>query len=182
MKTRILGLIAALVMVLSISAPALAATSATVTITFTGTVIAMTNSEAAWSVGTVASSGTYWWTAAGTAPSPEPFEANDMKSTITNTGSVAEDFDVKCTNFTGGAGITLSTDDTPGANEVSIRAGRTGTTNEAAMVQVITTDTELVSNLAAAGTIAICLEMETGTFSVPDAQSGTLTLTARVVS
>jgi membrane protein implicated in regulation of membrane protease activity len=182
MKTRLLGLLIALMLVLGLSVPAFAATTADVTITWTGTVIAMTNSEATWTIGSVNATATYWWTTAGTAPAPEPFEADDMKSTVTNTGNVAEDFDVHGHNSTGGAGWTLSADDSPAANEFSIRAGRTGTTNEAAMIQVITTETEIISNLAAAGTMKICLELETGTITVPDAQTTTITLTARIVS
>lgn len=182
MKRRLLGILIALTLILGVSIPALAATTADVTITFTGTVIAMTNSVATWTVGTVAESSTYWWTNDGNAPSPEPFEAADMKSTVTNTGNVAEDFDIHGHNSTGGAGMTLSADDTPAANEFSLRAGRTGTTNEAAMIQVVTGNTELISNLAASGTMLICLELETGTFTVPDAQTTTITLTARVVS
>jgi len=182
MKKRLIGILLAVVMTLGIAAPALAATSAAVTITFTATIIAMTNSEATWAIGSVVDSTAYWWTTAGTAPSPEPFEADDMKSTITNTGNVAEDFDVKGSNFTGGAGMTLSADDTPAANEISIRAGITGTTNEAGMVQVISTDTELKDNLAAAGTVKWSMELETGVLSVADNQTGTVTLTARVHS
>jgi hypothetical protein len=182
MKRRLLGILIALTLVLGISVPALAATTADVTITWTGTVVGMTNSEATWAMGTVVQSMTYWWTTDNSSPAPEPFEAADMKSTITNTGNVAEDFDIHGHNSTGGAGMTLSADNTSAANEFSIRAGRTGTTDEAAMIQVILTDTELVSNLAAAGTIKICLEFETGTFTVPDAQTTTITLTARIVS
>jgi hypothetical protein len=48
------------------------------------------------------------------------------------------------------------------------------------MIQVITTDTELVSNLAAAGTIKMCLRANTGTFGDGVAKSGTCTLTCRV--
>jgi hypothetical protein len=138
----------------------------------------MTNSENTWAVGVVAISTTYWWTAAGTAPDPEPFEAADMKSTITNTGSVAEDIDIKVAAFTGGVGWTISTDATPAEGEISIRAGITGTANAAAMVQVITTDTELVDNLAAAGTKLWCMNMITpGSFTDGVEKSGTVTLT-----
>jgi membrane protein implicated in regulation of membrane protease activity len=179
MKTRILGLLIALTLVLGLSVPAFAVTTADVTITWTGTVIAMTNSEATWTIGSVSASSTYWWTDNGSAPD-EPFSAARMKSTVTNTGNVAEDFDIHGHNSTGGAGWTLSADDSPAANEFSIRAGITGTANEAAMIQVITTETELISNLAAAGTMKICLELETGTITVPDAQTTTVTLTARV--
>lgn len=101
-----------------------------------------------------------------------------MKETITNTGSVTENISIHGHAFTGGVGWALSTDDSPGVDEVSIRAGVTGTTNEAAMVQVITTDAELTHALAAAGTIKMCLELETGTFTDGVAKSGIVTLTA----
>jgi hypothetical protein len=179
MKRLIISVLIALTLLLSIAAPAMALTTATVTITATPTYIALTNSENSWAVGVVAVSSTYWWTAAGTAPDPSPFEANDMKSTITNTGSVAEDIDIKVAAFTGGVGWTISTDDSPAEGEISLRAGITGTANEAGMVQVITTDTELVDSLAAAGTKAWCAELETPSSFTDGAQkSGTVTLTA----
>lgn len=168
----------ALVTFLGIAVPALAATDATVSITATPTYIAMTNSEASWAVGTVAGSSTYWWTSDTTAPD-EPFTDGDMKSTITNTGSVAEDIDIKVAAFTGGDGWTISIDDSPDEGEISLRAGITGTANEAAMVQVITTNTELVDNLASSGTKLWCMEMETpATFTDGAEKTGTVTLTA----
>lgn len=167
----------ALALLVVSAVPALAATTQEVTVTATPEYIALTNSEASWAAGSVAESSTYWWTADTTAPD-EPFVDGDMKSTITNTGSVAEDIDVKVAAFTGGVGWSISTDDSPGEDEVSLRAGITGTANEAAMVQVITSDTELVSNLAASGTKKWCMEMETGTFTDGVEKSGTVTLTA----
>jgi hypothetical protein len=165
-------------MVFGIALPAFGATTATVTITATPTYIALTNSENTWAVGTVAeSTDSYYWTADGLVPA-EPLADGDMKSTITNTGSVAEDIDIKCANFTGGVGWTLSADQTPGANEVSLRAGITGMANRAAMIQVENADKELVDALAAAGTKLWCMELETGTFGDGVAKSGTVTLTA----
>lgn len=164
--------------------PAAAATTATVTITATPTYLALSisNSPVTWAIGTVVANTTYWWTTDSNAPAPEPFEDADMKETLTNDSSIAADIDVKVAAFTGGAGWTISTDDSPAADEVSVRAGITGTTNAAAMIQVITTDTELVSDLAAAGTKKVCLSLETGTFSDGVAKSGTLTYTVRAVS
>jgi hypothetical protein len=181
MRIKVLGILLSLLMVFGVAGTALAATTADVTITFTPTYIAMTNDTATWSIGVVAASGTYWWTNAGTAPA-DPFVDGDMKAILTNTGSVAEDFDIHTHNSTGGAGMTLSTDDTPAANEFSLRAGITGMANEAAMKQVITTETELISNMAAAAHMHWCMELETGTFTLGDAQSTTATITARVVS
>lgn len=173
------GVIAALAMMAG-SVVAQAATTADVTITATPSYIAMTisNSPNTWAIGPVSENTTYWWTVGDVAPDPEPFEDADMKETITNTGSVAEDIDVKVAAFTGGVGWAISTDDSPGENQASVRAGITGTTNAAAMVQVITTDSEIIDNLAASGTKKVCLSLETGTFTDGVAKSGTLTYTA----
>ena len=170
----------ALVLVIGTTIPVAAATTADVTITATPTYIAITisNSPNTWAIGTVAENTTYWWTAAGTAPDPEPFEDADMKETLTNAGSVAIDVDVKCADFTGGVGWNISADDSPAADEASVRAGITGTANAAAMVQVINTDNEIIGTLAASGTKKICLSLETGTFGDGVAKSATLTYTA----
>ena len=161
-----------------VAAPVLAATTQEVTITATPTYIALTNSEATWAIGAVAENyDSYYWTADGLVPA-EPLVDGDMKSTITNTGSVAEDIDIKCANFTGGIGWALSADQTPGASEVSLRAGITGMANRAAMVQVENGDKELVDSLASSGTKMWCMELETGTFTDGVAKSGTTTLTA----
>ena len=178
MRKAILSIALALMLLVVFAVPIFAATTADVTITATPTYIALTNSEASWPVGTVVASTAYWWTA-DTNPPAEPFVDGDMKSTITNTGSVAEDIDIKVAAFTGGDGWAISTDDTPVEGEISIRAGVTGTANEAAMVQVITTDVELTGSLASLGTIMWCMEMETpASFTDGVAKSGTVTLTA----
>jgi hypothetical protein len=159
--------------------PALAATTADVTVTATPTYIALTNSEATWAVGTVAASTTYWWTADSNAPDPtSPTEAADMKSTITNTGSVAEDIDIKVAAFTGGTGWTISTDDSPAEGEIAILAVVTGG-DTASMTQVITTDSELTGSLASSGTIKWSMKMITpASFTDGVEKSGTVTLTA----
>jgi hypothetical protein len=178
MKRILVTLILVLALVLTQAMPALAATSADVTVTATPTYIAMTNSEPSWAIGTVAASfDSYFWTADGLVPA-EPLADGDMKSIITNTGSVAEDIDIKCANFTGGVGWTLSADQTPNLNEVSLRAGITGMANRAAMVQVVNGDLELVNSLASSGTKMWCMELETGTFGDGVGKSGTVTVTA----
>lgn len=176
MFKRIAPIIIAVVLVALNVVPLSAATTADVTVTATPEFLAITNSEASWAIGSVAESATKWWTSDGNAPDA-PFTDGDMKSTITNAGSVASDVDIKVAAFIGGVGWTISTDDSPGVNEISIRAGITGTANEAAMVQVITTDTELVSNLAASGTKLWCMEAEFGTFTDGVEKTGTVTLT-----
>lgn len=178
MRKAILSVALALMLLVVFAVPIFADTTQDVTITATPTYIALTNSEATWPVGTVVASTAYWWTADTLVPA-DPFVDGDMKSTITNTGSVAEDIDIKVAAFTGGTGWTISTDDTPVEGEISIRAGVTGTANEAAMVQVITTDTELVDALATSGTIMWCMEMETpASFTDGVAKTGIVTLTA----
>lgn len=178
MKRKILvSLITATLAFGAFVVPMAAATSATVTITATPTFIAMTLSESGWTLGMVAANTTYYWTADNLIPA-EPLVDGDMKATITNTGSVAADINIKVAAFTGGVGWTISTDNTPSADEVAIRAGISGMANRAAMIQVITTDTELVDNLAAAGTKMMCLELLTGTFSDGVAKSGVVTVTA----
>lgn len=187
MKRKLFRLIVPLLVVvaiLGVSAPAMAATTADITITATPTYVALTVSNApnTWAIGAVVINTTYYWTADDLVPA-EPLEDGDMKETITNTGSVAEDIDIKVAAFTGGVGWAISTDDSPGADEVSIRAGITGMANRAAMIQVITTDTELIDSLASSGTKKFCLELETGTsFGDGVAKSGTVTLTASVAN
>lgn len=178
LKRLLSSLLLALVLSVLTTTPLLAATTADVTITWTPTYIAMTNSVSSWEIGTIIADTVYWWTNDGNAPNPEPFEDADMKSTITNTGSVAEDIDIHTHNATGGSGCAVSTDDTPAGDEFSLRAGITGTTNAAAMIQVTTTDTELVNNLAASGTKLCCMRFKSGTPSDGVAKSTTATLTA----
>jgi hypothetical protein len=178
MKRILVSLLVALVMVVGMALPAFAATTATVTVTATPTYIALTNSVNTWAMGTVAESSTYWWATGDVEPDPnDVYEAADMKSEIENTGSVAEDIDIKVAAFTGGVGWAISTDATPGADEISIRAAITGGST-AALIQVITTDTELKDNLAAAGKVKWMMQGKTGTFSDGVAKSGTVTLTA----
>ena len=179
MRKWIVIVLLALVLSIGTAVPALAATTADITITATPTYIAMTlsNDPNTWAIGTVAENTTYYWTADDLVPA-EPLADGDMHETITNTGSVAEDIDISCGNFTGGVGWTLSADDSPGANEVNLRAGITGMATRAAMVQVTNAPIELKDALAASGTVMMCLELETGTFTDGVAKSGITTLTA----
>jgi len=178
MKRILVSLVLALVLVLVMAVPISAATTATVTVTATPTYIALTNSVNTWAMGPVNPSTTYWWTNDGNEPDPnDVYEAADMKSEIENTGSVAEDIDIKVAAFTGGVGWSISTDATPGEDEVSIRAQITGGST-ASLIQVITTDTELKDNLAAAGKVKWMMQAITGTFTDGVEKSGTVTLTA----
>jgi hypothetical protein len=137
----------------------------------------MTNDSGNWTIGAVAEATTKHFTADGLVTA-EPLANGDMKGTITNTGSITSDVNVKCADFTGGVGWNIrEADNVPGANEVAIRAGITGMADRAAMIQVKNADAELIDSLAALGTKMWCAELLTGTFTDGDAKSGTLTLT-----
>ena len=172
----LLPLLTAFGLLIANTVPAMAATTADVTITATPEYLAITNDTGNWAIGAIAEGATVYFTADSLVPA-EPLVDGDMKGTLTNTGSVTSDIDVKCADFTGGVGWTLSADETPGLNEVNLRAGISGMADLAAMIQVVNADTELVDSLAAAGTKKVCLILETGTFGDGVAKSGTLTFT-----
>lgn len=177
-KLCILPILLAMILAFVPTGSVFAATTADVTVTATPTYVAMTNSEATWAIGAVLENTSYWWTTDSNAPAPEPFEAADMKSTITNTGSVAEDFSIHAHDFTGGVGWVLHAT-TPAANVVVLSVGITGCTNEAAMLDLVdTTPQSFVSNLASSGTVKWCALLKTGTFGDGVAKSATVTLTA----
>lgn len=161
---------------LSITTPLMAATTADVTITATPEFLAITNDSGNWSIGTIAAAATVYFTADSLIPA-EPLVDGDMKGTITNGGSVTSDIAIHGHNFTGGVGWTLSADNTPGENEAAIRAGITGMADRAAMIQVISTDTDLKTSLAASGTIMWCMELLTGTFTDGVEKTSSVTLT-----
>jgi len=165
-------------LVMTTALPVFAGTTADVTITATPEYLSITvsNSPNTWAIGAIAEAATVYWTDDSLVPA-EPLVDGDMKETITNAGSVTSDVTVECANFTGGVGWTLSADETPGANEVNLRAGITGMANLAAMIQVVNAPAELIDSLAALGTKKFCLILETGTFGDGVAKSGTLTLT-----
>jgi len=186
-KNRRIKLAATLASILALTivwaTPAFAADSADVTVTATPTYIALTNSEATWALGTVAASTTYWWTADGNEPDPnETYEAADMKSTITNTGSAAEDIDIEATDFTGGVGWTLD-DAAVDADQVmlgwQITGGSTGTIN---YMESADAAAELKDDLASSGTVKWMMQLKTGTFTDGDAKSCTVTVSARAHS
>jgi hypothetical protein len=177
MKRILVTLLAVLVLVLSQVVPAFAAPTATVTITATPEYLAMTNDSGNWTIGAVAEATTKHFTADGLVTA-EPLDNGDMKGTITNTGSVTSDVNIKCADFVNGVGWNIrEADNVPGADEVAIRAGITGMANRAAMIQVKNADSELIDSIVAAGTKMWCLELLTGTFGDGVAKSGTLTLT-----
>lgn len=177
MKKRLLLILVTAILAAFPVTGVFAATTATVTITATPEYLALTNDSGDWTMGTVAASTTYYFTADDLVPA-EPLVNGDMKGTLTNTGSVSSDINIKVADFTGGVGWNIrEADNSPGADEVAIRAGITGMANRAAMIQVKNVDTELVDSLAASGTKMWCMELVTGTFGDAVAKSGTVTLT-----
>jgi len=166
----------AVLMLLSSVVPTMAATTADVTITATPEFLSITNDSGNWAIGAIAAAATVYFTADSLVPA-EPLVDGDMKGTLTNGGSVTSDINVKCANFTGGVGWTLSADETPGENEVNLRAGITGMANLAAMIQVENADAELIDSLAASGTKKWCLILEAGTFTDGSEKTGVVTLT-----
>ena len=182
MRRLLTSLALALMLVLSFSLPVFADADDTVTITATPTYIAMTltPSSPTWALSTVVHDSTYYWTADALVPA-EPLVDGDMKNTITNTGSVNEDISIKCAAFTGGSGWLLSADETPGENEVNLRAGITGMANLAAMIQVENDAGKVLVNElphTSSNTMMWCMILETGTFTDGVAKEGVVTVTA----
>jgi hypothetical protein len=179
-KRLLISIIMAMVLVIGLVLPVFA-TSATadVTITATPEYLAMTNSEADWTIGGVATNTTKWWTASGNAPA-EPFVANDMKSTVTNIGSVISDVKIHGHDFTSTPpSWTLDVDGSPGADSISIKYGITGLDLIANMTYLTKSDVEIMDSLAATdGACKWCMSLLTGTsFTAGEAQSGVVTLT-----
>jgi hypothetical protein len=189
-RRKILKLIPVMLAIISLlvfSVPAMAAVTDDIDITATPEYLAMTLSDGGtntWAIGAIAEGATAWYTHDNAIPSAFPCEEVEMILVITNTGSIHENIKVKGFDFTGGAhGWVLSEDDSPGANEASIRIGFTGTANEAAFTQIIHEDTDGATPAQmhdlgeTTGHIDACLELETGTFADGDAQTGKITFT-----
>lgn len=176
-KNLILSLLLAIAFAVLPVGGAFAATTADVTITATPTYVAITNGTSSWAIGTIAGSTTVYWTADDLVPA-EPLVDGDMKSTITNTGSVSVDLTVHSHNFTGGVGWTLATG--AGEDTVVLAVGRTGDANVAAMRKLVdTTPQDLyTSGLASSGTLKWCMYLTTGTFTDGTEKTTTVTITA----
>jgi len=179
LRIRWLTILVALALALIPAGSAMALPTADVTITATPEYLSMTNSEPTWVMNAVAEATTYWWTVGGAAPSPEPFEAEDMKSTVTNLGSVISDVKIHGHDFTAATlPWALDIDGSPGSDNVTIKWGITGTTNVAAMTFLTLSDVEIMDSLAATdGTEKWCMNLLTGTFTSGEAQTGIVTLT-----
>jgi hypothetical protein len=176
MKKLLLSLVLAITMICSFALPAMAATTADVTITATPEYLAITNSEATWTIGFVAESSSYYWSHDGTLFA-EPFADAEGKSIATNTGSVASDIGIHTHNPTGGVGWTLSAV-AVGVNTVILGFAKGTDANKAAMGKLVdTTSQVLASDLAASGHAHWGLYLDTGTFGDGVAKTCTVTLT-----
>ena len=85
-RRAILSLVLAMALVMSLSVPAFAA-NPTVSITVTAEVIAITNTQANWAIGNVATTATVYFSTDGTQ--------DDNWAQILNTGSVAVDIEIQ---------------------------------------------------------------------------------------
>ena len=124
--------------------------------------------------GPVAESSNYW--SKGSAPT-FPLDDGECYFTLTNSGAITININIKATNFTGGSpGWTLS--DAVGENIVVLKAGKSGDTLETNMVILTTSDQSFITGLLASGTKMWEIKLETGTFTNGDPKSSTITLTA----
>ena len=96
---------------------------------------------------------------------------------MTNLSSGAVDISIKATNFSGGAGWTL-TGGTPGINSVKMKAGVSGDIAESNMVSLNTGDQSFITSLPASQSQKWELKLETGTFTDNILKTSTITLTA----
>ena len=93
MRKILTSLVLAVALILVLAVPA-AAANPTVSITVTAEVVAITNSQNTWGIGTVATSATVYFSADG--------NQDDNYSRITNTGSVAVDVEIQGDDIEGG--------------------------------------------------------------------------------
>ena len=133
----------------------------------------ISNDPATWSIGTVATSADYW--SSGSEPS-WPLDDGECHFTVTNNGDTCS-MTVKGTNFTGGVGWTLA--GSPGANTVTMKAGKSGDALEANMITLTTSEQSFITGLAGSATKKWELMMESATGHTDGSlKSNTVTLTA----
>lgn len=146
-----------------------------VTITAIPSYVAMTNSESSWSLGIVRKNSVYYWTVNETIPL-EPFAEEDMKSLITNTGTVSEIIMISATNFVGGTGWILS--EVTGSNLVIMSSGVTGDNLTSMRILSDNVSRELYHDIPSKSTFKWCMILSTGTFTDNVEKSSVVTVTA----
>ncbi len=123
--------------------------------------------------GNVAENSSYW--SYGSAPT-WPLNDTECYFTVTNNGSSAVNISIRATNFTGGVGWTLVTG-VPGLNEARLTVWEDGD-GEGDGINLTTSDSGFISNLAGTSSKKWELRLTTGTFSDGVGKSSTITLTA----
>jgi len=141
MRIRQLGLSLVLAVALLgvLAVPAFAA-NPTVSITVTAEVVAITNTEANWAIGTIATSATVYFSATGSQ--------DDDYSQIDNTGSVAVDIEIQGTTIEGGSyDWTASATGTPGSEIYGLLANSEATPTVYDIVVKSSDYVDLIANL-----------------------------------
>jgi|GEM_PF-5466315 len=142
LKRTALSLVLAVALVVAFTAPALGA-NPTVSITVTAEVVAITNTQATWGIGTVAVDAVVYFSATGAQ--------DDDYSQIENTGSVAVDVEIQGTNIEGGDyDWTLAA--AAGSETYSLYANKQATPTVYDVEVKSSTYVDIATNLAASGT------------------------------
>lgn len=178
MKRILVTLLAVLVLVAMQVIPVFAGTTADVTITATPEYLALTNSEATWSIGAIAESTTAWWTHDGAA-SAEPYSDTEGKSIATNTGSIASNINAHTHNFTTSGAPVWTLANAVGADIIVLGIAFATEANKAAWTKFAdTTPVEIGHNLTATtGHVHWAMYLDTGTFTDGAVRTGVVTLT-----
>ena len=136
----------------------------------------ISNSPTSKNFGLVAESNSYW--SNGSAPT-FPLEDGECYFTVTNCGSGSVNISIKATNFTGGDTWTLVTT-VPVQNEVRLTVWESND-SEGDGINLTTSDSGFISNLAATAYKKWELRLTTGTFTDGVGKTSTITLTATFV-
>jgi hypothetical protein len=121
------------------------AANPTVSITVTAQVVSITNTQAAWDIGTVDTTATVYFSATGAQ--------DDNYSQITNTGSVAVDIEIQGTNIEGGSyDWTLAADGVAGDQIYGLWANNPSNGSTYNVTVKSSAYQDITTNLAADGT------------------------------
>jgi len=144
MKKLLISLALVMTLIVSFATPTFAA-DPTVTITMAAKIIAITNSQATWTIGAVEVDDVVYFSATGAQ--------DDDYSRITNTGNVAVDIEIQGTDAEGGAyDWTLSNTGTPGDQIYSLKANSEATPTVYDILVKSAAYVDLYADLAASDT------------------------------
>jgi hypothetical protein len=145
-RIRRIGLSLVLAVVLLVAMPlATMAANPTVSITVTAEVVSITNTQAAWAIGNVATTATVYFSATGAQ--------DDNYSQIENTGSVAVDIEIQGTNIEGGTyDWTLASDGVAGDQIYGLWANSPSNGPTYNVTVKSSSYVDITTNLAADGT------------------------------